>query len=97
MFDLEKKEKFVIIHANKDKEILDPEILKTMNPPDPVDEKFAHLGVIISGKIPLWLCGFLVHFYHPTSWVAIYVPSIECALVIQSHNITVQVGDRIPI
>lgn len=77
--------------------IITPEILKALHPPDPVTENFAHLGVVLTGKGPIWLYGYLVHFYHPTRWVATYDPRLQGAVVVESHTPDVQVGDIIPI
>jgi len=76
---------------------LSPEDLKAINPPDPVKNKFSKNVVVLSGRGPVWLYGFLVHFYHPTSAVAIFDPRLGGAVVVESHNQDFKVGDLIKI
>ena len=87
----------VIVSFNSNESILSPSILKSLTPPDPITQNFAHKGVILSGRGPVWLFGFLVHFYHPTKWVATYDPRLQGAVVVESHTPDVEVGDLIPI
>jgi len=76
--------------------ILSPDVLKTISPPDPIKNNFANKGVILSGRGPIWLYGFLIHFYHPTLWVATYDPRLNGAVVVESHTVKVKIGDVIP-
>jgi len=62
------------------KGILDPVELKRLNPP----EVPAKHGIILSGRGPVWLYGFLVHYYHPSCFVAVYDPRLG-AVVVESH------------
>jgi len=55
------------------------------------------MGVILSGRGPVWLFGFLIHFYHPTLFVATYDPRIGGAIVVQSHSKKYKAGDIIPL
>ena len=96
-FKLEIKNQMAIITFLQTDRILTPQQLKLLNPPDPVTHNFAHLGVVLSGRGPIWLYGYLVHFYHPTRWVATYDPRLQGAVVVESHTPDVQVGDIIPI
>lgn len=77
-------------------EEISPSVLKSLAPPDPVALRFAHKGVILSGRGPVWLFGFLVHFYHPTKFVATFDPRLDGAVVVESHGSEWQVGDVIP-
>ena len=96
--------KFTLI-ANKDfsvvafevNETLNAADLSTLTPPDPIANNFAHKGVILSGRGPVWLYCFLTHFYHPTKFVATYDPRLEGAVVVESHGSQYKVGDVIPI
>ena len=88
---------YLLLSFELNEGIITPETLKSLQPPDPVTENFAHLGVVLSGKGPIWLYGYLVHFYHPTRWVATYDPRLQGAVVVESHTPDVQVGDIIPI
>lgn len=76
---------------------LSPEMLSQVTPPDPIKNNFAHKGVILSGRGPVWLYGFLVHFYHPTKFVATYDPRLQGAVVVESHGSQWKVGDVIPV
>jgi CRISPR-associated protein Csx3 len=73
-----------------------PKDLKSIVPPDAVTNNFAHKGVILSGRGPIWLYGFLIHFYHPTLWVATYDPRLRGAVVVESHTSDIKAGDIIP-
>ena len=94
---LKSTDKYTLIAFELEGGILTPAHLRTLTPPDPVAEGFAHKGVILSGRGPVWLYGFLVHYYHPTKWVATYDPRLQGAVVVESHTPEVQVGDIIPI
>ena len=74
---------------------LEPEDLRKISPPDPVKSKFSSNVVVISGRGPIWLYGFLIHFYHPTSALAIFDPRLGGAVVVESHNNKFKVGDFI--
>ena len=75
----------------------EPKDLSTLTPPDPITNNFAHKGVILSGRGPVWLYCFLTHYYHPTKFVATYDPRLEGAVVVESHGSQYKVGDVIPI
>ncbi len=53
-------------------------------------------GVIISGRGPIWFYGRLIHYFHPSKWVAVYDPRIG-AVVVQSHDPSVKEGEIIQI
>lgn len=72
---------------------LEPGVLKNLQPPDPVKEGFANYLVVLSGRAPVWLYAYLVHFYHPTKAVATYDPRLGGAVVVQSHVRDYEVGD----
>jgi CRISPR-associated protein Csx3 len=78
-------------------DIIKPEALKTLTPPDPIAQNFAHLGVVLSGRGPFWFYGFLVHYYHPTKWVATHDPRLQGAVVVASHTPEIKVGEIIPL
>ncbi len=90
------KQKYSIIYFSVEN-VITPDELATLTPPDPISNDFAHKGVILSGRGPIWLYGYLVHFYHPTLWVATYDPRLKGAVVVESHSPEVKVGDVIPI
>ena len=43
-----------------------------------------NMGIILSGRGPIWLYARLVHHYHPARWIAIHDPRIGY-IVVQSH------------
>jgi len=51
-------------------------------------------GVVLTGRAPIWLYGWLVHECHFTRWVACYDPRLG-AVVVSSHSPEVQVGQVI--
>jgi len=77
------------------KEIISPEDLLDINPPGIIVNGFSGKGIILSGRGPVWLYGFLIHFYHPTKYVAVHDPRLNGAVVVESHTLEVKVGDVI--
>lgn len=60
--------------------ITDPaEVFSTTLPDVP-----QNMGVILSGRGPIWLYARLIHHYHPARWIAIHDPRIGY-IVVQSH------------
>jgi CRISPR-associated protein Csx3 len=53
-------------------------------------------GIVISGRGPVWLFGFLIHHYHPYPWVACYDPRLG-GVVVSSHQPGQRLGDVIDI
>jgi len=96
-FKLELKKELAIVSFLEADQLITPADLRTLQPPNPVAQNFAHLGVVLSGRGPIWLYGFLVHFYHATKWVATYDPRLQGAVVVETHTSEVQVGDIIKI
>lgn len=88
---------FHLIHFELPDAVLTPDALTTITPPDYIHHNFAHKGVILSGRGPVWLYGFLVHYYHPTKWIATFDPRLQGAIVVASHDADVQVGSIIPL
>ncbi len=54
-------------------------------------------GLIISGRIPLWLLTSLVRSYTMLSWIAIYQPPLNGAVIIHSTQATLPVGTVLPL
>jgi len=54
----------------------------------------ARQGVVLTGRAPIWLYGWLVHECHFTRWVACYDPRLG-AVVVESHTPEVRVGQVI--
>jgi CRISPR-associated protein Csx3 len=95
-FNIKQNNNFVLIEFELSREI-SPSDLKNVLPPDPVKNKFSAKGVVLSGRGPIWLYGYLIHFYHPTKFVAVYDPRLEAAVVVESHTEEIKVGDLISI
>ncbi len=53
-------------------------------------------GIVIEGRAPIWLYGYLVHACHPALWVACFDPRLG-AVVVATHTHKVSVGQVIPI
>ena len=50
----------------------------------PLPDVPQNMGVILSGRGPIWLYARLLHHFHPARWVAIHDPRIGY-IVVQSH------------
>lgn len=85
-------EKYTLIIIGLDG-VAEPTILKVLKPPA-VDFK---KGVVLSRRAPIWLYCFLVHYYHPTRFIAIFDPRIGGAVVVESHIVEFREGDIIEI
>jgi len=69
--------------------IIQPQDLSSLQLPPGLD---ATGGVVISGRAPIWLYGFLVHELHPTAWVACYDPRLSGAVVVATHSHQTHIG-----
>lgn len=57
-----------------------------------------HLGLVISGKGPVWLYAHLVHLAHVFSWVALYDPRLSGGIVVMNHAVRGPVvGSVVPV
>lgn len=61
-------------------------------------------GVVIEGKAPIWLYGYLVHGCHASAWVACFDPRLGSdspraggAVVVETHSPQVDVGQVIAV
>ncbi|MEM2175630.1 MAG: CRISPR-associated ring nuclease Crn3/Csx3 [Candidatus Micrarchaeia archaeon] len=93
-FSIKTKDNFILIEFELKRE-LEPSDLSHIFPPDPVKEKFANKVIILSGRGPIWLYGYLIHFYHPTKAVAVFDPRLDGAIVIETHTKDFKIGDLI--
>ncbi len=91
-FRVIEKEKYTIVHFELEGNIT-PEILKQLKPPKVDGTK----GVVLSGRGPIWLYCYLVHHYHPTKFVATYDPRIGGAIIVESHEQKLEVGEIIEV
>lgn len=62
--------------------IIRPSDLKNLKLPPKIDYT---QGIVLEGKAPIWLYGYLVHECHPASWVGCYDPRLG-VIVIATHN-----------
>ncbi|HBE17695.1 MAG TPA: CRISPR-associated protein Csx3 [Cyanobacteria bacterium UBA11367] len=58
--------------------IIVPADLKGLKLPAGIDYR---QGIVIEGKAPLWLYGYLVHECHPAAWVGCYDPRLGIVVV----------------
>ena len=56
----------------------------------------AGIGVILSGKLPLWLFTSLAVTYHAAPWLAVYQPPLGGSVVVHSVNSQFPVGSVLP-
>ena len=68
--------------------LIEPSDLKGLEIPKQIDWK---QGVVIEGKGPLWLYGYLTHECHPAAWVGCY-DTRRGAVVVSTHTREVSVG-----
>lgn len=72
--------------------VIAPDDLKELKLPEGI--QFSQ-GVVIEGRGPIWLYGYLVHLCHSSAWVACYDPRLSGAVVVQTHTKGVSVGSLI--
>ena len=48
-------------------------------------------GIVIEGKAPIWLYGYLVHECHPAAWVGCYDPRLGI-VVVATHSPNVAIS-----
>lgn len=48
-------------------------------------------GIVIEGRAPIWLYGYLIHQCHPAAWVGCYDPRLG-AIAVATHTHEVSVG-----
>ncbi|HPC39237.1 MAG TPA: CRISPR-associated ring nuclease Crn3/Csx3 [Exilispira sp.] len=90
-YNLKSGEKIILLEFELKKN-LEPQDLNFINLPDPVKEKFASKLLILSGRGPIWLYGFMIHHFHPCKAIAIYDPRIDGAVIIESHSEEYKIG-----
>jgi CRISPR-associated protein Csx3 len=85
------KQKAVGVHFQN--QTIEPEFLRETEPPRVDGCK----GLVLSGRGPIWLYGFLIHHYHPHPWIATYEPRYGIAVVVESHIPDVSAGDTLAV
>lgn len=51
---------------------------------------------MLSGRGPIWLYCYLIHYYQPTKFIATFDPRIG-AVIVESHNPDYKVGEIIEV
>lgn len=87
-----KYQQLTIELTRSDRVIYPPE-LSRLELPNGIDTT---QGVVINGRAPIWLYGYLIHELHPTAWVACNDPRLG-AVVVATHSKTVKIGQVIPL
>ncbi|MGQ9864829.1 MAG: CRISPR-associated ring nuclease Crn3/Csx3 [Pseudanabaenaceae cyanobacterium] len=72
--------------------LIEPQDLREMVLP-PLD---LGLGVVLSGRAPIWLYAHLIHELHPTPWLGCYDPRLMGAVVVATHSREAKIGEIIP-
>jgi len=93
-FSVKNKGNFTLVEFELKRE-LEPKDLANIKPPDPIRNGFSSNVVILSGRGPIWLYGYLIHFYHPTRAIAVFDPRLMGAVVVESHFKEFKAGDLI--
>lgn len=73
--------------------IIEPSDLKGLELPPGLDYK---QGIVLEGKAPIWLYGYLVHECHPAAWVGCYDPRLG-VVVVSSHTRSVRTSQVLDI
>lgn len=81
---------YTLIEIDLEGGIATPEMLREMNLPA-VDNK---KGVVLSGKGPIWVYGYLIHEYHATAWAATHDPRLGY-VVCSTHSPQRKIGEVI--
>ena len=79
------------INITSSDRLISPEDLQTLQLPPGINTT---IGVVISGRAPMWLYGFLIHELHPTAWVAVFDPRLG-AVVVATHSRVAKIGQVI--
>lgn len=89
------------IHITTPDGLIEPADLKGLQLPESL---IWSQGVVIEGRAPVWLYGYLVHACHPAAWVACFDPRLGAAMpksggavVVATHSQVVAVGEILAI
>lgn len=74
--------------------VISPEDIRGLKLPEDIQ---LSQGVVLEGRAPIWLYGYLIHLCHPAAWVGCYDPRLSGAVVVQTHTQGVSVGSVIPL
>jgi CRISPR-associated protein Csx3 len=76
------------VQISSENGVITPADLKGLKLPEGIDYS---QGIVIEGKAPIWLYGYLVHECHPSAWVGCYDPRLG-AVVVATHTPDVSPG-----
>jgi CRISPR-associated protein Csx3 len=82
---------FTLVEISIEGGVCTPDDLKSLSIPSVKGDA----GVVITGRAPIWLVANLVHHYHATAWVATFDPRVGGAVVVETHQRRIDVGDII--
>lgn len=88
------KYQLLTINLTRKDRIIFPEEITDLELPPGID---TNCGVVISGRAPIWLHGYLIGELHPTVWVAYYEPRLHSGIVAATHTYEVKIGQVIPL
>lgn len=74
--------------------VLYPADLREIELPDNLDTT---MGIVLSGRGPIWLYGYLLHLLHPTPWVACFEPRKKAGIVVAAHTGETTVGQEVSV
>jgi CRISPR-associated protein Csx3 len=77
------------IQITNENGIISPSDIKGLKLPSAID--FTQ-GIVIEGKAPIWLYGYLVHECHPAAWVGCYDTRLG-AVVVATHTHDVKISE----
>jgi len=60
-----------------------------------VGNKYYGKGIIISGRMPIWLYCAITHEFHPAKFVATFDPRLQGAVIVESHDKNYKIGEII--
>lgn len=92
-FTEENRGNYTLIHYTIDGGVMEPAHLEAIAPPN-----IFGTAIVISGRGPTWLVSFLAHHYHPTTWLGIYDPRLQGAVVVTRHSPSAPaIGEVVPV
>lgn len=68
-------------------------LLKDLTLPDSIHWQ---QGIVLEGKIPIWLCSYLLHQCRQAPWIACYDPRLG-GVVVSSQALSIPVGTVLPL
>ncbi len=74
--------------------IVEPQDLVGLELPAGIDYQ---IGVVLSGRAPIWLYAYLVHQLHPTKWIACFDPRLGGGIVVTTHSKEVKIGQIVAV